>query len=60
MTLMFSILFILGMISVGHAQLKIGYVDSQKILTQFQEAVDAQNKLEEIRNQYQAEYPWRG
>ncbi len=56
MTLMLSILFILGMISVGHAQLKIGYVDSQKILTQFQEAVDAQNKLEGIRNQYQAEY----
>jgi outer membrane protein len=53
---MVSVIFIFGMISVGHAQLKIGYVDSQKILGQFQEAIDAQNKLEEIRNQYQAEY----
>lgn len=38
------------------AQIKVGYVDSQKILSQYQEAIDAQNKLEEIRNQYQAEY----
>jgi outer membrane protein len=44
------------MISIGLAQLKIGYVDSQKILAQYQEAIDAQNKLEEIRNVYQAEY----
>jgi outer membrane protein len=38
------------------AELKIGYVDSQKIMAQFQEAIDAQNKLEKIRNEYQAEY----
>jgi outer membrane protein len=44
------------MISIGLAQLKIGYVDSQKILAQYPEAIDAQNKLEEIRNVYQAEY----
>jgi outer membrane protein len=43
-------------IAVSHAQIKIGYVDSQKILAQYQEAVDAQNQLEQIRNQYQAEY----
>jgi outer membrane protein len=39
-----------------YAQLKMGYVDSQRIMQEFQEAVDAQNKLEEIRNSYQAEY----
>ena len=44
------------LVSFTLAQLKVGYVDSQKILSQFQEAIDAQNKLEEIRNQYQAEY----
>jgi outer membrane protein len=43
-------------VSAGWAQMKFGYVDSQKILSQYQEAIDAQNKLEEIRNQYQAEY----
>jgi outer membrane protein len=42
--------------SLVFAELKIGYVDSQKIMAQFQEAIDAQNQLEEIRNQYQAEY----
>jgi outer membrane protein len=52
----FSILIILASISLSFAQLKIGYVDSQKILTQYQEAVDAQNQLEQIRNAYQAEY----
>ena len=43
-------------VSFVFAQIKVGYVDSQKILNQYQEAIDAQNKLEEIRNQYQAEY----
>jgi len=43
-------------IALSFAQLKIGYVDSQKILAQYQEAIDAQNQLEQIRNQYQAEY----
>lgn len=52
----FGFLSIFIMISFGLAQLKIGYVDSQKILAQYQEAIDAQNKLEEIRNVYQAEY----
>ena len=49
-------LLIVSAISPAFAQLKIGYVDSQRILSQYQEAIDAQNKLEEIRNQYQAEY----
>lgn len=35
---------------------KFGYVQSQKILAQYQEYVDAQNKLNEIRNGYDSEY----
>lgn len=53
---LFVILIFILSVSVSFAQLKIGYVDSQKILSQYQEAVDAQNQLEQIRNQYQAEY----
>jgi len=49
-------LVVFASISLSFAQLKIGYVDSQKILAQYQEAIDAQNQLEQIRNQYQAEY----
>jgi outer membrane protein len=52
----FIILLIIALSSSGFAQLKVGYVDSQKILAQYQEAIDAQNQLEQIRNQYQAEY----
>jgi len=51
-----GIIFLLSSFSVSQAQLKLGYVDSQKILAQYQEAIDAQNKLEQIKNQYQAEY----
>lgn len=39
----------------GFAQ-KYGYVQSQRILAEYQEYVDVQNKLEEIRNGYDAEY----
>ena len=42
--------------SLVFAQMKIGYVDSQKLMAQFQEAIDAQNQLEKIRGEYQAEY----
>jgi outer membrane protein len=49
-------IFIVLLTTGSMAQLKFGYVDSQRILQEYQEAVDAQNKLEEIRNQYQAEY----
>jgi outer membrane protein len=49
-------LFLISAFSVAQAQLKLGYIDSQKILAQYQEAIDAQNQLEQIRNQYQAEY----
>jgi len=35
---------------------KFAYVHSQQILAEYQEYVDVQNKLVEIRNQYDAEY----
>jgi outer membrane protein len=35
---------------------KFGYVQSQEILSKYQEYVDVQNRLEEIRNGYDAEY----
>jgi outer membrane protein len=35
---------------------KYAYVQSQKILAEYQEYVDVQNKLNEIRNGYDAEY----
>lgn len=53
-----SIFFILTSILLvvpGFAQ-KYAYVQSQKILAEFQEYVDVQNKLNEIRNGYDAEY----
>jgi outer membrane protein len=55
-TIVFMMIFVCLLVTNGAAQLKFGYVDSQRILQEYQEAVDAQNKLEEIRNQYQAEY----
>jgi outer membrane protein len=49
-------LVLLASATTASAQIKIGYVDSQRIMAEFQEAIDAQNQLEKIRNQYQAEY----
>jgi outer membrane protein len=38
------------------AQLKIGYVNSQKIMAEYQEAIDAKKKLEKVQGEYQVEY----
>jgi len=35
---------------------KLAYVQSQRILSEYQEFIDAQNKLDKIRNGYDAEY----
>ncbi len=43
------------MISPVFAQ-KLGYVNSQRIFAEYQEYVDAQTKLNEIKAQYQKEY----
>jgi outer membrane protein len=50
-----SILFILFLVTASFAQ-KLGYVESQRVLQNFQEWVDSQNKLQELRDGYQAEY----
>ena len=55
-TLVVVLLILISAFSVSQAQIKLGYIDSQKILAKYQEAIDAQNQLEQIRNQYQAEY----
>jgi len=55
-TLILTIALILSLSVFGIAQEKFAYVNSQKILADFQEAIEIQNKLEELRNQYEAEY----
>jgi len=54
--LIVTLLVLISSVSLVFGQLKIGYVDSQKIMAQFQEAKDAQQKLDQIRGEYQAEY----
>jgi len=55
-TLILAIVLVVSLSAIGFAQEKFAYVNSQKILADFQEAIEVQNKLEEIRNQYEAEY----
>jgi outer membrane protein len=50
-----SILSIMFFVLPAMAQ-KFAYVNSQEILSKYQEYVDVQNRLEEIRNGYDAEY----
>jgi len=47
--------FVLGFTSFGQAQLKIGYVDSEVILTQFSESIKAQGDLDAITNKWSAQ-----
>lgn len=54
--ILLSIVLLFGMITLTSAQEQFAYVNSQRILAEYQEAIDVQNKLDEIRNQYQAEY----
>ena len=49
------VLLIIGFVLPAAAQ-KFAYVNSQEILMKYQEYVDVQNRLEEIRNGYDAEY----
>jgi len=55
-TLILAIVLVVSLSAIGFTQEKFAYVNSQKILADFQEAIEVQNKLEEIRNQYEAEY----
>jgi len=52
---MMFILFSIVLAMPAIAQ-KYAYVQSQKVLAEYQEYVDVQNKLNEIRNGYDAEY----
>jgi outer membrane protein len=52
----FIVLILIVLAGQSFAQGKFAYINSQRILQEYQEAVDVQNKLDEIRNQYQAEY----
>lgn len=45
-------LIILSSISYSQSQLKLGYVDSEVILTQFAEAIKAQGDLDALTNKY--------
>jgi len=47
--------FVLAFAVAGRAQLKIGYVDSQKILEKFKDAQDARKKLDEINRAWEEE-----
>jgi len=47
---------LLVLTSVGHAQgLKMGYIDSRKILATYKEALDAQKKLDDLNAQWERE-----
>jgi outer membrane protein len=48
------LMFLFSFASTGYAQ-KLGYVNSQKILTTFKEALDAQEKLDKINQEWEAE-----
>jgi outer membrane protein len=49
-------IFVLLLIAIPAMAQKFGYVQSQEILSKYQEYIDVQNRLEEIRNGYDAEY----
>ena len=47
--------FVLGFTSFAQSQLKIGYVDSEVILTQFSESIKAQGDLDALTNRWSAQ-----
>ncbi|MDY0082158.1 MAG: OmpH family outer membrane protein [Ignavibacteriaceae bacterium] len=48
-------LIVLSSISFSQTQLKLGYIDSEVILTQFSEAIKAQGDLDALTNKYSAQ-----
>lgn len=48
-------LIVLSSISFSQSQLKLGYIDSEVILTQFSEAIKAQGDLDALTNKYSAQ-----
>ncbi len=51
-----TLLLVASFTGNAFAQAKMAYVNSQRVLSEYQEAVDVQKKLDELRNKYQAEY----
>lgn len=49
------VFFVLGFTSFAQSQLKIGYVDSEVILTQFSESIKAQGDLDALTNRWSAQ-----
>jgi len=56
LTKLYGAVLIVFLISVPSFAQKLAYVHSQKVLAEYSEYRDVQNKLTEIQNQYQAEY----
>ncbi len=50
-----AVFFLMGM-ETSYAQLKIRYVNSQRILAEYPEAQEVQRKLDELRASYEKEY----
>jgi Skp family chaperone for outer membrane proteins len=53
---LFAAVMLIFCISIPVMAQKLAYVHSQKVLAEFAEYKDVQNKLAQIQNQYQAEY----
>ncbi len=53
--LVVALFFGLG-VSTSQAQMKVRYVNSQRILAEYPEAQEVQRKLDELRAQYEKEY----
>lgn len=56
LTKFFGAVLLIVMIAVPSFAQKFAYVHSQKVLSEYSEYRDVQNKLQEIQNKYQAEY----
>jgi outer membrane protein len=48
--------FLLAAWSQAHAQLKIRYIDSQQVLEKYPQFQEAQKKLDELKQSYEAEF----
>jgi len=54
--LLFAALLLIGFVSgQAHAQVKIGYINSNKILEQFKDAQDVRKQLQELNTQWENE-----
>lgn len=54
--MLFIGIFSFAMVNHGYAQMKIRYIDSQKILDSYPEFQETQKKLDELRKTYETEF----